>query len=82
MTVSSYDVSLPKPDPEGINMILKRFQLLPVQSIYVGDSDIDRLLCDRAGVPFVAYRNNALPASHHINDHIELVNILEGQASK
>jgi HAD superfamily hydrolase (TIGR01509 family) len=76
MVVSSYDVSQPKPHPECLNIILKQFRLMPEESLYIGDNEIDQVLCERAGVPFVAYKNPLLQAMHHIGDHLEILRIL------
>jgi phosphoglycolate phosphatase len=76
MVVSSYDVSHPKPDPECLNIILKHFRLMPEEALYIGDNEIDQVLCERAGMPFIAYKNPSLRAAHHIGDHFELLEIL------
>ncbi len=76
MVVSSYDVSHPKPDPECLNIILKHFRLMPEEALYIGDNEIDQVLCERAGMPFIAYKNTSLRAAHHISDHFELLEIL------
>jgi HAD superfamily hydrolase (TIGR01549 family) len=76
MVVSSYDVSQPKPDPECLNIILKHFRLMPEEAFYIGDNEIDQVLCERAGMPFIGYKNPSLRAAHHIGDHFELCEIL------
>jgi phosphoglycolate phosphatase len=75
-TVSSYEVTRPKPHPECLWKILSHFQLEPEQALYVGDSDVDRVVAREAGVPFVAYKNPGLSAYCHIQDHLELLAIL------
>ena len=75
-TVSSYDVSQTKPHPECLNIILTHFRLMPEEAFYIGDNEIDHVLCERAGVLFVAYKNTSLQAAHHISDHLELIKIL------
>lgn len=76
MVVSSYDVSQPKPDPECLNIILKHFRLMPEEALYIGDNEIDQVLCERAVMPFIAYKNRSLQAAHHIGDHLELLELL------
>jgi HAD superfamily hydrolase (TIGR01509 family) len=76
IVVSSYDVSQPKPDPECLNIILKHFRLMPGEAVYIGDNEIDQVLCERAGMPFIGYKNPSLRAAHHIGDHFELLEIL------
>lgn len=77
MVVSSYDVSQTKPHPECLNIILNHFRLMPEEALYIGDNEIDQVLCERAGMPFIAYKNPSLRAAHHIGDHIELIEIIE-----
>ena len=58
--VSSSDVSVPKPNPEGL---LKACDLLgstPAEALYVGDSPSDMQAAQAAGITFVAYNNSAL----------------------
>ncbi len=81
-TVSSYEVALPKPHPECLWKILSHFGLRPRQALYVGDSEVDRAVAREAGVPFVAYKNSRLPARYHIQDHLELLAILQGVEGK
>jgi phosphoglycolate phosphatase len=76
MVVSSYDVSQTKPHPECLNIILNHFRLMPEEALYIGDNEIDQVLCERAGMPFIAYKNPSLRAAHHIGDHFELIEII------
>ena len=76
MVVSNYDVSQPKPNPECLNIILKHFRLMPGEALYIGDNEIDQVLCERAGMPFIAYKNSSLQATHHIGDHLELLELI------
>jgi HAD superfamily hydrolase (TIGR01509 family) len=76
MIVSSYDVSQPKPHPECLNIIVKHFRLTADEALYIGDNEIDQVLCKKAGVPFIAYKNTSLQAVHYIGDHLELLAIL------
>lgn len=79
LTVTSLDVSEPKPNPECLLKILSHFRAEPEEAFYVGDSEVDRLVAERAGVPFVAYKNPTLAAEHHIQDHLEILEILDGR---
>jgi HAD superfamily hydrolase (TIGR01549 family) len=76
MIVSALDVISPKPHPEGIQKILKAFGIGPEEAIFVGDSDVDLVTARRGGVWFVAYKNPVLEADFHINDHLELKEVL------
>jgi phosphoglycolate phosphatase len=76
LTVSSYDVTRPKPHPECLQKILAHFQAEPGQTLYLGDSPLDQEVAARAAVPFAAYKNPGLPARYHLEDHLELLEIL------
>jgi phosphoglycolate phosphatase len=80
--VSSQDVQHPKPHPECINRILQHFAVLPDQACYIGDSDLDREVSDRAGVLFLAYQNPALQADIHLQNHLDLWHILKDKSAK
>ncbi len=76
LVVSGLDVQKPKPDPEGLLMVLNHFSVPPESMLYVGDSEIDKMLCDNAGVAFVAYKNEALDASYHVQEHKDVISLL------
>ena len=77
LTVSAYDVTRPKPDPECLLRILTHFRAAPAAALYIGDSQVDREVAATAGVPFAAYKNPALPARYHLNTHLDLLPILK-----
>ncbi len=76
MVVTSLDVRHPKPHPESLNKILSSFDISPQAACYVGDSDVDRETSQRAGVLFIAYRNDGLKADHYISHFNELIPLL------
>ncbi len=76
LTVSCYDVIHPKPHPEGLEKILHHFRVGPDKALYVGDSEVDRLVAEAAGVPLAAYKNPGLKARYHLDDHLELLPLL------
>ena len=80
LTVSCYDVAHPKPHPECLQKILHHFQISPDKALYIGDSEVDRLVSEEAGVPLAAYKNPGLEARYHLQDHCELLMILENLA--
>lgn len=51
--VSINDVVKPKPDPEGIEIILKKLGIPKEKTIYIGDRDVDKKAGERAGVKTV-----------------------------
>ena len=80
LTVSCYDVTHPKPHPECLQKILQHFRVSPDEALYIGDSEVDRLVAEEAGVPLAAYKNPGLKARYHLQDHRELLKILDNLA--
>ncbi len=74
--VSAMNVKQPKPDPELLLTILKRYQIGPRQAVYVGDSKLDELAARAAGVYLIACRNMNLDADYHIDRLQDLEKIL------
>lgn len=56
VVVSREDVPSPKPNPEGIALILHRLRCEPAGAYMIGDAWIDGLAAQRAGVRFIAFR--------------------------
>lgn len=77
VVVTSLDVHHPKPHPESVKKILSYLDITPDEACYVGDSDVDRETSERAGVLFIAYRNEELKAAHHLSHFDELIPILK-----
>jgi pyrophosphatase PpaX len=48
--ITADDVPNSKPDPEGINLALRRLRVNPQETMYVGDSPADMIAGKRAGV--------------------------------
>ncbi len=76
--VCALDVSNPKPDPEGVFKILNFFSVDPSQAIYIGDSIVDQIVAQNAGVPLIAYKNGELDAMFHVEHFLEIKEILTG----
>ena len=76
IVVTSVDVKDPKPHPETIFKILAFFKVEREECVYIGDSEVDQKICQRAGVPIIAYRNPGLDAADHIKELKELKQIL------
>ena len=76
LVVSSLDVEQSKPHPESLFKILDFFQVGPEGILYVGDSAVDEETAKRAGVPFIAYRNQALKAYRHVGTMAEIKSLL------
>ena len=76
LVVTAMDVAHPKPHPEQLEKIIRRFEIEPQQALYIGDSELDETAAKAADVPFVAYQNPSLQAGYHINRLGEVARIL------
>ncbi len=74
--VCALDVRRPKPDPEGVFMILSHFNIEPEFSVYIGDTWVDAKVANAAGVPFIAYKNRDLDAMFHVEHFSEIEKII------
>lgn len=75
LVVTCLDVHHPKPHPECLFTILGHFRLLPNEALYIGDSEVDRLVSEGAEVPFASYRNKNLKARYYLDDHRDVLEI-------
>lgn len=55
-------VARPKPDPEGLLLLMARQGCTPAETLYVGDSVTDAETARRAGVMFAAVTSGVTPA--------------------
>ena len=76
LVVTALDVPRPKPFPDPLIRVLDYFHVSPGQMIYVGDSKLDELAAQAAGVPLVAYDNASLVGDYHISRLREIEDIL------
>jgi len=74
--VSALDVEKPKPDPEGVEKILRYFSLESRDAIYIGDSKVDEEVSKNASIPLIAYKNNTLDALFHVKHFNEIFDII------
>lgn len=72
MVVTALDVKHPKPHPESIERILQNLNLTKGEVVFIGDSEVDQQTARSSGVSFVAYKNGALQADFHLEDHLDL----------
>jgi len=70
-TVNSFDVSNPKPHPEGLIKILNHFNMSNIDAIYIGDSINDYLPAKITEIDFIAF-NNPIENSPIITDHLDI----------
>lgn len=68
-----------KPDPEPINLILKKMNLTPLSAVYIGDSPTDVEACQSIGMRCVSFNNQeSLPkATVHAENFSDLPNIIK-----
>jgi len=60
------DVERPKPAPDMLLAVARRFNLNPQQILFVGDSELDRLAALEAGCPFISYKwDGGIRIDHH-----------------
>jgi len=81
LVITSLDVRNPKPHPESIEKIIETFHVERRQTVFVGDSEIDKQAAESAGVIFVAYKNRQIANEFFIDDHLALIHILGGDLS-
>jgi len=77
MVVTALDVQNPKPHPESVEKILNTFRLGKEEAVFVGDSDVDQKAAESSGVRFIAYKNKNLSNAIHIEDHLDLLDLLQ-----
>jgi HAD superfamily hydrolase (TIGR01509 family) len=78
LVITAFDVQNPKPHPESIEKIIQTFSLKREETVFVGDSEIDRQAAGSAGVKFIAYKNKEIAADAFIEDHLAILNLLSG----
>ncbi len=77
MVVTALDVKNPKPHPESVEKILGALDLKRVEVAYVGDSEVDLRTAEASGVRFIAYKNREIADGLYIEDHRDLLKILD-----
>lgn len=75
MVVTASTAPRPKPAPDGLRMILDRFQVEPQETIYIGDSVIDQEHCAGVGVDLIAFRNSKLEARYWVDSFLDILNL-------
>ena len=72
---------IPKSNPQALGEILhyfkENFKIEPEEALYIGDSQVDELLCKYWNVKFVAFKNPSLSADYHVKSFKELKEIIE-----
>jgi len=73
--VTAMDVENPKPHPEALHRILDHFKIGVEESIFIGDSLIDREHAASLNMRMIAFKNQALPADYHVNSFMEIARL-------
>jgi HAD superfamily hydrolase (TIGR01509 family) len=76
LVITALDVKTPKPHPESIERIVETFRVRKNETVFVGDSEIDKQTAAAAGVKFIAYKNQQIANDAFIDDHFALLNFL------
>jgi phosphoglycolate phosphatase len=76
LVITALDVKDPKPHPESIEKIRETFRVGKKETVFVGDSEIDRQTAASAGVRFIAYKNREIADGAWIDDHLALLPFL------
>lgn len=74
--VTALDVKHPKPHPESVEKILASLSLHREEAVFVGDSEVDRMTAQAAGVTFIAYKSREIKEGLAIMDHLDLVKVI------
>lgn len=77
VVVTAATVKNPKPDPEQLLFIMKKFNLKPGQILFVGDSDYDRQAAVSAQTWFAAFKQPRLSADVHVRSMHEIASVLK-----
>jgi len=71
--VTAMDVKNPKPAPDALFEILSYFGCNSAQTIFIGDSEIDRQHSQAAGVELIAFKNKSLDAQYHVQNFMDIL---------
>jgi len=74
--MTALDVKNPKPDPEMITDTISYFKVDIDRVLYIGDTRVDEQAALRAEVDFVAFEDQSLQATYHINALSQLEEII------
>ena len=65
----------PKPAPDALYVILEHFGLTAEETIFIGDSTVDRDHCAPVGVDLIAFNNPSLEAKYHVSSFMEILDL-------
>ncbi len=73
--VTALDVANPKPAPDALFAIFEHFDCSAGETIFIGDSEVDRLHTQAASVELIAFKNPALAAHYHVKNFMEILDL-------
>jgi len=76
MVVTALDVKNPKPHPESIEKIIEKFNLKKDETVFIGDSEVDRQTAISSGIKFISYKNKGIKNDIFIDDHLAILDII------
>jgi HAD superfamily hydrolase (TIGR01509 family) len=76
MVMTALDVKNPKPHPESVEKIIAALRLKKEETVFVGDSDVDKQTAESSGVTFIAYKNKKIANDFLIEDHLDLLRLI------
>jgi phosphoglycolate phosphatase len=76
IVVTALDVKNPKPHGESVEKILDALKVNREDTLFLGDSEVDRETALSGGVRFISYKNDRIGLHGSIQDHLDLLNYL------
>jgi len=76
MVLGYWDVSKPKPDPEGILKCLEELKVKPEEALYIGDMETDIVAAKAAGISIIATTYGYLKLKSDMLDLLKDADIL------
>lgn len=78
IVVGGEDVQHPKPNPEGLLLAITRLNILPEQTLYIGDSTVDAETAQAAGIAFVGVTNGVTTKEElQAYPHLKIISSLD-----
>jgi phosphoglycolate phosphatase len=75
LVVTAADVERPKPHPEALHRILGHYRCTVAETVFIGDSQVDRDHTASVGMRLIAYKNPALAAEYHVRNFLEITSL-------
>ena len=68
---------IPKNNPSALLTILEHFKVNPEATLYIGDSKVDKDLCEKCKVKMVSFKNPNLSTDFYVKDYKELKKLIK-----